>query len=201
MSAACPHSSCELAWVEEDRQAECPCHGSRFAGDGTVLNGPAVTNVNTYPATVDPSGAIVINLFAGDGIFPAVSNNQLVFDLAKYPALRNAGGAVVGHPDGSPIAIVVTRPLSPPPSPPADGGLLAMSALCTHAACAVLPLSGPSGPVLQCPCHASQFLLDGSVSPASRGPAIDPLPTLPLAFRPGASPGTGTVTVQLFPTC
>src|SRR5690349_4076705 len=41
LRAECPHEGCLLTWVPEDRQAECPCHGSRFASDGTVLNPPA----------------------------------------------------------------------------------------------------------------------------------------------------------------
>src|SRR4051812_48576007 len=35
LRAECPHEGCDVAWVPEDREVECPCHGSRFAGDGT----------------------------------------------------------------------------------------------------------------------------------------------------------------------
>src|SRR5205823_3794593 len=123
MSALCPHANCEIAWVEKDRQAECPCHGSRFAGDGTVLSGPAVTDLQTYPAILDASGSVVVNLFAGDKVFPPVTNGSVVIDLAepKYRTLQSPGGAVVGHPDGAPSPIVVTRP-DPPVT--AQGGFL-----------------------------------------------------------------------------
>ncbi|MFB7357622.1 Rieske 2Fe-2S domain-containing protein [Streptomyces gardneri] len=32
---------CELGFNEAERTWECPCHGSRFAADGRVLQGPA----------------------------------------------------------------------------------------------------------------------------------------------------------------
>src|SRR5882757_4729621 len=107
MNALCPHANCEIAWVPEDRQAECPCHGSRFAGDGTVLNGPAVVDLPAYPATLNADGTVAINLFAGDKIFPPVSNGSIVIHLddAKYRALQTPGGAIVGHPDGAPSPI------------------------------------------------------------------------------------------------
>ena len=194
MSALCPHANCQIAWVPEDRQAECPCHGSRFAGDGRVLNGPALVDLPAYPAAVDPSGAVVISLFAGDKIFPAVTNGSVVINLAdpKYRVLQTPGGAVVGHPDGSPSPIVLTRPVSPPAT--AQGGIVVLSALCPHLACTVQPLSGQ----LHCPCHGSVFLLDGTVI---NGPAVDSLPALPFTFQASSS-GPGTITVdQLGLTC
>jgi glycine/D-amino acid oxidase-like deaminating enzyme/nitrite reductase/ring-hydroxylating ferredoxin subunit len=40
-SAACSHLGCHLHWNSFERCWDCPCHGSQFAPDGTVLNGPA----------------------------------------------------------------------------------------------------------------------------------------------------------------
>jgi Rieske Fe-S protein len=188
MSGICPHAACELAWVEEDRQAECPCHGSRFAGDGTLLSGPATSSLPAYPATIDASGTITISIFAGDGVFPPLANNTLTFNINDHPALLSPGGAVVGRPDGSPIPVVITHPpagvVNTPP--PEAGGLAAMSALCPHLACTVQPISST---VLRCPCHASEFDLDGTVEKA---PAVDNLPPLPLTF----DPVSGIVTVD-----
>lgn len=41
-SATCTHSGCEVAWNSTEQCWDCSCHGSHFAPDGTVLNGPAV---------------------------------------------------------------------------------------------------------------------------------------------------------------
>ncbi|MFD3533843.1 FAD-dependent oxidoreductase [Streptomyces sp. NPDC058664] len=37
----CTHMGCELGFNDAEQTWECPCHGSRFAHDGTVLQGPA----------------------------------------------------------------------------------------------------------------------------------------------------------------
>ncbi|MBV8775915.1 MAG: FAD-dependent oxidoreductase, partial [Alphaproteobacteria bacterium] len=40
-SAACPHAGCVVAWNSLEQCWDCPCHGSQFAPDGSVLNGPS----------------------------------------------------------------------------------------------------------------------------------------------------------------
>lgn len=42
VSVACSHMGCDVRWNGAERSWDCPCHGSRFATDGRVLDGPAV---------------------------------------------------------------------------------------------------------------------------------------------------------------
>jgi Rieske [2Fe-2S] domain len=41
VSPVCPHLGGIVNWNDADRDWECPLHGSRFAPDGTLLEGPA----------------------------------------------------------------------------------------------------------------------------------------------------------------
>lgn len=42
LSPICTHMRCKVSWNAAERSWDCPCHGSRFATDGSVLHGPAV---------------------------------------------------------------------------------------------------------------------------------------------------------------
>ena len=37
----CPHLGCALKWNSQEHSWDCPCHGSRFEADGTLIDNPA----------------------------------------------------------------------------------------------------------------------------------------------------------------
>lgn len=41
VSTKCPHLGCQLAWNPDDLSWDCPCHGSRFDYEGSLLNNPS----------------------------------------------------------------------------------------------------------------------------------------------------------------
>ena len=45
MSAVCVHLGCIVTWNGAERTWDCPCHGSRYDKFGTVINGPANSNL------------------------------------------------------------------------------------------------------------------------------------------------------------
>ncbi|WP_044494281.1 FAD-dependent oxidoreductase [Nesterenkonia massiliensis] len=47
VSAICPHMGGVLNWNDAECSWDCPLHASRFAADGTLLEGPAVSNLET----------------------------------------------------------------------------------------------------------------------------------------------------------
>jgi glycine/D-amino acid oxidase-like deaminating enzyme/nitrite reductase/ring-hydroxylating ferredoxin subunit len=49
LSPVCTHLGCEVRFNAAERSWDCPCHGSRFAPDGAVLNGPAVHALERRP--------------------------------------------------------------------------------------------------------------------------------------------------------
>jgi Rieske Fe-S protein len=42
VSPSCTHMGCTVVFNKEELTWDCPCHGSRFACDGSILDGPAV---------------------------------------------------------------------------------------------------------------------------------------------------------------
>jgi glycine/D-amino acid oxidase-like deaminating enzyme/nitrite reductase/ring-hydroxylating ferredoxin subunit len=47
VSARCTHLGCILNWNDAEQSWDCPCHASRFAPDGSVLQGPAVNPLDS----------------------------------------------------------------------------------------------------------------------------------------------------------
>jgi Rieske Fe-S protein len=45
LSPVCQHLWCIVAWNPAERTWDCPCHGSRYTGEGRVIQGPTVKDL------------------------------------------------------------------------------------------------------------------------------------------------------------
>jgi glycine/D-amino acid oxidase-like deaminating enzyme/nitrite reductase/ring-hydroxylating ferredoxin subunit len=45
LSPVCRHLWCYVEWNEAERSWDCPCHGSRYTGEGRLIQGPSVQNL------------------------------------------------------------------------------------------------------------------------------------------------------------
>jgi Rieske Fe-S protein len=81
--------------------------------------------------------------------------------LAEVPV----GGSIDATINGEPALI----------AQPTAGQVVAFSAICTHQGCVV----AAAGDEFDCPCHGSKF--DAATGDVLNGPALEPLPAIPVA--------------------
>ncbi len=51
----CTHLKCVVTWNRTEKSWDCPCHGARYAIDGSVLTGPSDRNLNKIEIPVHQS--------------------------------------------------------------------------------------------------------------------------------------------------
>ena len=55
----CTHKACAVEYRSDAREFRCPCHGSRFSIEGKVLNGPAPSDLTSFPAELSGDRVVV----------------------------------------------------------------------------------------------------------------------------------------------
>jgi Rieske Fe-S protein len=58
LSAICTHAACRVE-ATSLTNLDCPCHGSQYAFDGSVITGPATQPLKSFPTTFDGTNAVV----------------------------------------------------------------------------------------------------------------------------------------------
>jgi cytochrome b6-f complex iron-sulfur subunit len=59
VNPTCPHAGCAVAWQQDQTAFVCPCHGSKFASNGSVQQGPAEKPLSTYTAKLENNSVLV----------------------------------------------------------------------------------------------------------------------------------------------
>ena len=50
----CPHLGCQLEWNPDEKSWDCPCHGSRFSYDGSLIDNPSQENLTSQRHAPSP---------------------------------------------------------------------------------------------------------------------------------------------------
>jgi cytochrome b6-f complex iron-sulfur subunit len=60
-TAVCTHLGCITQWHPEANLIECPCHGSRYLRNGTVVHGPAPRALPHFSLRLMPDGTLMVD--------------------------------------------------------------------------------------------------------------------------------------------
>ena len=60
LSPVCPHLGCMVHYNSKDKEFLCPCHGSIFAADGSLVRGPALRGMDPLPHKVENGKLMVL---------------------------------------------------------------------------------------------------------------------------------------------
>lgn len=58
-SPICPHLGCQVEWMGKQRHFYCPCHGSVFAENGSLVSGPAPRGLDYLDSKVEDGKLMV----------------------------------------------------------------------------------------------------------------------------------------------
>lgn len=59
VSLLCTHQGCKVDWQKSSSSLYCPCHGSEFASDGKVINGPAKSSLSSFEVKEEKESILV----------------------------------------------------------------------------------------------------------------------------------------------
>jgi Rieske Fe-S protein len=86
-SSVCTHNGCRVA-LPVKGVATCPCHGSRFSDRGSVLRGPATTDLKLWYTSLDGNN-LYIDTEPPSGVTAPQGQNDSATDFSVVQSRRN----------------------------------------------------------------------------------------------------------------
>ncbi len=78
----CTHLACIVGWEADKHEYACPCHGSVFAEDGSVINPPAPRPLDMFQITIEDDGRVLVDTRKAI-VRDAVDGSELVYPSEK----------------------------------------------------------------------------------------------------------------------
>lgn len=117
--AKCTHLACIVAWDETHERFICPCHGSEFLLEGSVVNPPAPRPLDRLSVSIEEdlvkvdTGAIIQRSTTGPG--------DLIYAPITPEPTPDAASAGTPMPDAAPESTAPAHTTTPEPPP---GGIV-----------------------------------------------------------------------------
>ena len=80
LHSSCTHLDCLFTWDTENAVFVCPCHGSEFARDGSLLKGPATRSLDRFPVSLVDGDNTVVRAAGGESAAPVQVEDLLLVD-------------------------------------------------------------------------------------------------------------------------
>ena len=89
-SAVCTHMQCIVNWNWAEKSWDCPCHGSRFAPTGKVLNGPAIFDLKKLDEEPEQAARVPAEEKPGAAADDSTWRREQEADRTKAPSRDDA---------------------------------------------------------------------------------------------------------------
>jgi cytochrome b6-f complex iron-sulfur subunit len=73
----CTHLGCLPKWSPSNERFECPCHGSKFEGDGSYIEGPAPRGLDRFVVTITYTDGDAVQTDGSGGPIPLNPNKTV----------------------------------------------------------------------------------------------------------------------------